>query len=914
MWNEMNGIQGGTMLDNIRRSMGLLRLVVLACAIFALSGCAGTTNTQWIEAPLVADANLRGGVYTPVNPDGLHIGVQQQAVVQFSLATLPNAHMVDIFSDPKQAPMRLRPSNYVLTADKVARARLVVYVENVRTPGSIALVPLEGSGCWNREDTAPTCQDGQPVPGIDPDDVQDPNRGPIWVSQPGYRSFDVTDIVKSWIDGSRANNGIKIVSVAGANSSYADFDITAKESTPGKTLAPHSVQLLITLSDATGMSTYIRSSTEIRESQPDSNGIDVANLQLGGAVGNRSVALLQMDDLTLEVKNAVAMIWAQGTSALFQASLVTYASSSPPAATLRLSPTTQDFDASSVSWNTKPAWDDARAATASVSNSGVVSVFDISSNFAQSVVDQINPDPLDVVKGPVLGYRAALASDAVFPLAVDGVPNATTARAPRTTIVYQMSPVLAGWIHLLAGVTLYDVDDIGPWSIQTQYLKPAYAARLGHQFDVFGVQLMRYFPGGASGYLAVPIMASAPSTGASAIFNGSGRNAFEQMGGRTDGIGIFPTANRVAGSYLVSVTLPGHNVRLDVPFTNLPLPAPALQGPATVALPVGQNSVSLPATSPVDATAGFVLVVDDAIANRIDDTTQWKISSSVAGDTMPGVIAQTDGSVGFPIGFASTGPRTLTVVSKGDGSVTATMQTTVQQQSLVQMEQPSASTAFTYGQQIVLVGHVTAGANPVGRVRFVDGATILGEAALDGVGKATLAIQLPAGTHDIQAVYEGDVASFTLPALSSTTAIEVVRASTTITLNPRVPIGLGHPAMVSATLAVVAPGAGTPTGTITIVDTTDGLSCSYAAGASTPGCLIQSPSAGTKMLMASYAGDSNFLASTSATGALVVEAKPVPAPLSRELLAVLAMLLASCALVSRRLRDVGSRPHQGRFH
>jgi hypothetical protein len=59
-------------------------------------------------------------------------------------------------------------------------------------------------------------------------------------------------------------------------------------------------------------------------------------------------------------------------------------------------------------------------------------------------------------------------------------------------------------------------------------------------------------------------------------------------------------------------------------------------------------------------------------------------------------------------------------------------------------------------------------------------------------------------------------------------------------------------------LAVNAPGAGTPTGVVTVFDS-NGNSCSAAVSAG--GCLLVSTSPGNKVLAAVYGGDSNFVGS-----------------------------------------------------
>src|SRR5579863_3555175 len=72
-------------------------------------------------------------------------------------------------------------------------------------------------------------------------------------------------------------------------------------------------------------------------------------------------------------------------------------------------------------------------------------------------------------------------------------------------------------------------------------------------------------------------------------------------------------------------------------------------------------------------------------------------------------------------------------------------------------------------------------------------------------------------------------------------------ATTSLSIAPLGSIALGSSLMVAASLQVLAPGVGEPTGTITISDTTDNLTCSYLLGASS-GCLISPTSAGQKII------------------------------------------------------------------
>ena len=92
-----------------------------------------------------------------------------------------------------------------------------------------------------------------------------------------------------------------------------------------------------------------------------------------------------------------------------------------------------------------------------------------------------------------------------------------------------------------------------------------------------------------------------------------------------------------------------------------------------------------------------------------------------------------------------------------------------------------------------------------------------------------------------------DRASLTAP-LATTTAI--------VTHTPD-PSRVGELVAVSWTVAVTAPGSGTPTGLVTVSDGVDACSAAVESG----GCSLVLPTAGARTLVASYAGDAAFASS-----------------------------------------------------
>lgn len=131
---------------------------------------------------------------------------------------------------------------------------------------------------------------------------------------------------------------------------------------------------------------------------------------------------------------------------------------------------------------------------------------------------------------------------------------------------------------------------------------------------------------------------------------------------------------------------------------------------------------------------------------------------------------------------------------------------------------------------------------------------------------------IPVGDRSIAAYYGDD--NSTVANLAPT--LTIAKAATTIAVTSIAPgsIVLGQPATVTAGVSVAAPGAGTPTGIVTISDGT--VSCSYSTPAS-DNCSITPISTGAKPITASYSGDGNFLASTTVSNYLLVNSAPVDA-------------------------------------
>jgi hypothetical protein len=164
------------------------------------------------------------------------------------------------------------------------------------------------------------------------------------------------------------------------------------------------------------------------------------------------------------------------------------------------------------------------------------------------------------------------------------------------------------------------------------------------------------------------------------------------------------------------------------------------------------------------------------------------------------------------------------------------------------------------------------GGTPTGNVTVSDGPDSC--TASVAAGQCQLAITSP-GSISVTASYVGD-ANFNASTSSPATIQTVSMASTTtvITSNTPNPSMQGQPVGVMFSVSVDAPGAGTPTGTVTVTDGVDSCSAPVAAG----GCSITLTTAGSRTLVATYLGDTNFLGSTSAGVHQTVRAPVGPRP------------------------------------
>jgi hypothetical protein len=221
------------------------------------------------------------------------------------------------------------------------------------------------------------------------------------------------------------------------------------------------------------------------------------------------------------------------------------------------------------------------------------------------------------------------------------------------------------------------------------------------------------------------------------------------------------------------------------------------------------------------------------------------------------------------------GDHTVTVTYSGDGnfngSSTTFNQHVDQAQTATSLSSSSNPSAFgqgvTYSAQVAVVA--PGAGTPTGTVTFTaDGDAIGAPVAVDASGNATSdpIASLTVGDHDIVATYSGDVR---FEGSGDELTQTVNKAATTTSVDTSVsPSVFGQDVTFTATLGVVSPGAGTPTGTVEFFDGSTSLGVvpvTPAAGAGSAQVTTAGLSVGSHAISAVYSGDGSFSGSTGNT-------------------------------------------------
>jgi large repetitive protein len=281
------------------------------------------------------------------------------------------------------------------------------------------------------------------------------------------------------------------------------------------------------------------------------------------------------------------------------------------------------------------------------------------------------------------------------------------------------------------------------------------------------------------------------------------------------------------------------------------------------------------ASTPITAVAGQVVVFTAAIvpvapgSGIPTGTVDFKDGAT---DLTPGGISLSAGRAFFTTSSLGLGHHTVTASYSGDASFTGSSGNDVNSLVVNQASSRTVMTAFpdpaVFGQVVSFTVAVPALApsqgTPTGTVAFTDGTTTIGSVTLNNVGRATFTTaSLSRGNHAINASYQGDAKflSSSHTGFGETVLQDATTATVTASANPAV---VGTTVTFTAVVQANSPGAGKATGSVVFKDFTTALATLTLNGAGQATFTTSALALGTHAITATYAGDTNFLASVSA--------------------------------------------------
>jgi sugar lactone lactonase YvrE len=232
------------------------------------------------------------------------------------------------------------------------------------------------------------------------------------------------------------------------------------------------------------------------------------------------------------------------------------------------------------------------------------------------------------------------------------------------------------------------------------------------------------------------------------------------------------------------------------------------------------------------------------------------------------VTLNASGSAAYSLSSPAVGLHSIVAAYAGDAShlasVSSALAQTVEETTSVTIassQNPcpiNASVTFT-----ATAASAGGGVAPTGALVFQDGATNLGTATIDSLGRASLTVAgLAAGSHSITASYSGLPSAYILGSVS-TALHQAIQGQTAVVVSPS-----ANPSLFGQTVQLVATvtgGSGTPSGTVTFSDGGNVLGAPVQLSSlGTAVYAFSSPAVGLHAIVANYSGDTTHLASVSA--------------------------------------------------
>lgn len=185
----------------------------------------------------------------------------------------------------------------------------------------------------------------------------------------------------------------------------------------------------------------------------------------------------------------------------------------------------------------------------------------------------------------------------------------------------------------------------------------------------------------------------------------------------------------------------------------------------------------------------------------------------------------------------------------------------------------STAADSVYGEPVTFTAVVAAtdpgSATPAGIVTLTDGDIVLGNGTADGDGKATITLSsLSVGIAKVSAVYAGND-GYESSVTAESVSVTVRKAAVEMAISASGPASaFGEPVTFKATVKAVAPGGGTPTGTVTFKDGSNVLGTGTLIGGEAT-FMASALAVGAHNVTAEYETDGNYESGVSPAPAAV---------------------------------------------
>jgi hypothetical protein len=334
---------------------------------------------------------------------------------------------------------------------------------------------------------------------------------------------------------------------------------------------------------------------------------------------------------------------------------------------------------------------------------------------------------------------------------------------------------------------------------------------------------------GAGTFNATPFVATATVSGVNGVpgtsLEGVTPTLTYYVGSNTSGTSLGSAAPSAAGTYTVVASFAGsadYTSASSTPVTFTINPATTQTRLSSSGNPSGLGqSVTFGATVGPIAPGGGIP----------SGTVTFK-----DGATTLGTVGLTNGVGTLSTTGLTLGSHSITAVYNSDttnytGSTAAPLTQVVENTSKTTLTVSSPTSI--YGQTVTLtatVAHGTGTGTPTGTVTFMDGGTAVGTASLtNGAASLSVTTALAAGPHSFTAVYNGSsvFVSSTSAAVAHTVNVAATSTALASSSNPAV---YGQQVTLTATISVLTPGGGTPTGSVVFQDGTTVLGTAAISG------------------------------------------------------------------------------------